>query len=288
MLISEAFDMYIHDHIMFVGQSIKTQEAYIATRKALIARFGDIDICSLTFNDARDWKIWLDKGRSPNTVRNYVINLRVVLRFLKRRNYPVADPDNIPTPKREQVPVDYLTQEEFDDLIEVIGRNVRGYTTLAKLRNIAIAETLTATGLRNAELCSLNRSSIKDNTFTVVGKGSKPRVGFINNRALEAIDRYLTARPDKTEALFTTSTGKRMVPGDVRRVFDFIRKRYPQFAGLHPHTLRHTYATLLLKRRVDIRHVQELLGHSSLNTTAHYTHVVNEDLKSIYFAAQDY
>lgn len=288
MSISEAFVLYIRDHIMFIGQSAKTQEAYIATQRALIARFGDIDITSLTFDDARDWKIWLDKGRSPNTVRNHIINFRVVLRFLKCRGYSVVDPDMIPTPKREQGQVEYLTLDEFEELVEVIGRSVRGYTLENKLRNIAIAETLVATGLRNAELCSLSRSSIKDSTFTVVGKGSKPRVGFISDRALKAIDDYLEVRSDYHEALFTTSTGKRMNPGDVRRIFDFIRRRYPQFAGVHPHTLRHTYATLLLKNRVDIRHVQELLGHSSLNTTAHYTHVVNEDLKSIYFAAQNY
>ena len=68
MSISDAFAMYIRDHIMFIGQSAKTQEAYVATRKALIARFGDVDISSLTFDDARDWKIWLDKGRSPSDI----------------------------------------------------------------------------------------------------------------------------------------------------------------------------------------------------------------------------
>ena len=288
MLISESFDTYISDHIAFIGQSGKTEESYIATKKMMIARFGDIPITALGFRDIRDWKLFLDKGRSPNTVRNYIVCLRVVLRFLSLRGVQVINPDTVPVPKRKHTETDYLTEDEFGSLLAAVSRTTRGYCVGNRLRNIAILKTLYATGLRNAELCSLNRSTIKDNTFTVVGKGNKPRICFISKDAVEAIDDYLKCRKDNNEALFVSKTGQRITPDGVRRIFSFIRKSYSEFKGVHPHTIRHSYATKLLKRRVDIRYVKEFMGHESLDTTAHYTHIVNEDLKNIYLDAIGY
>lgn len=286
MSISNAFSSYIQDYVTFKGQSVKTQDSYVATMKHLVSYFEDIDIATLTFSDVRNWKLWLDKGRSPNTVRGYIICLRVVLKYLRAKDYPVINPDQIPTPKRLTTEVKYLTENEIKHLVTTISRHRRGYFLANRSRNIAIVQTLLATGLRNAEICSLNIDSIKRNTFTVIGKGGKLRICFISDEAIAAINNYLAYRTDTSDALFTTKTGKRITPNDIRRVFDILRRSYPEFNGVHPHTLRHTYATSMLRKRVDIRYVKEFMGHTDLNTTAHYTHLVNEDLRDIYLAAQ--
>lgn len=283
--ISEAFKMYISDYISFKGQSHKTQEAYTSACNELVRRFGDADLCSLDFSDIRDWKLWLDKGRSSNTVRNYIVCLRVVLRFLKRREYCVINPDDIPVPKRIHTEVEYLTEKEMSDLFAQVVRKKRGYAEINRLKNYAIIKVLYATGLRNNELCSMNIKSIKNNTFTVIGKGNKPRICFVDDDTIIALEIYLNKRVDNNPALFVTKSGTRMKPGDVRRIFEFIRKNSDEFKYVHPHTIRHSYATKLLKRRVDIRYVKEFMGHSSLDTTAMYTHIINEDLKEIYMKA---
>jgi site-specific recombinase XerD len=282
---SEAFSLYISDYISFKGQSAKTQEAYVCAMRELIRRFGDVDLCSLTFNDVRDWKLWLDKGRQPNTVRNYIISLRVVIKFLRQRGYGVMNAEDIPVPQRVYKKVDYLTESEMSDFIAEVGAKHRAYRQISRVRNVAIVRTLYATGLRNAELCSLDAESIKDNTFTVVGKGNKPRICFIDDETLDCIKDYLAYRTDRNPALFITLSGKRITPNDVRTMFDMIRARSERFRFVHPHTIRHSYATKLLNKRIDIRYVKEFMGHSSLETTAHYTHVVNAQLKDIYMDA---
>lgn len=283
MKISEAFDMYIHDYILFAGQSKKTEDSYIATKKHLVDRFGDVDISSLSFDDVRDWKLWLDNGRSVNTVRGYIICLRVVLKFV-RHKASVLDYRDIPIPKRVETEVQFLNDTEIEEIIAYVGTPRHAYCTHNRIRNIALLEVMAATGLRNSELCSLNRGSIKNNTFTVIGKGNKMRIGFVHDDALEAVKRYLAFRTDNNPALFLTNSGKRITPNDVRQLFNMIR-RDTDYDFVHPHTFRHSYATTLLKKHVDIRHVQMLMGHSNLNTTAIYTHVVNEDLKDIYLKA---
>lgn len=283
MSISEAFEKYIHDFILFAGLSKKTEESYIATCKHLIARFGNVDISSLTFDDIRDWKLWLDNGRSTNTVRGYVICLRVVLKFVRHKTN-VLDYRDIPIPKRSETEVRFLDDLEIEEIINYVGSPRRGYCKHNRIRNIALLEVLAATGLRNAELCSLNRGSIKKNTFTVIGKGNKMRIGFIHDSAIRAIDSYLAIRKDGQKALFLTNSGKRITPNDVRQLFNLIR-RDTEFDFVHPHTFRHSYATSLLTHHVDIRHVQMLMGHTDLNTTARYTHVVNDDLKEVYLKA---
>jgi len=288
IFISVAFENYRSDFIAMKGQSEKTEEAYEQTKRRLLERFGDIDITLLTFDDVRDWKLWLDRGRSSNTVRNYVVCLRVVLRFLARRGYCVIDRDEIPVPKKTLNDILYLDDQEIDDFIAAAALPSRGYHRVNRLRNIAIMELIAATGLRNAEVCSLNRTSIKNRTFTVIGKGGYKRIGFVSKRAMDAVETYLGVRDDSNRALFVSyQTGGRIKPGTIRRIFERVCEKYG-FGGVHPHTFRHSYATRLLKRRVDIRHVKDLMGHKSLDTTAHYTHVVNEDLKEIYDRAYAY
>lgn len=272
MTIREAFSAYRMDVIAFRNQSRKTEENHLIVQRNLVAFFGDRSIESLSFDDVRNWKLDLDKGRSPETVRNYIIKLRVVLGYLRQRGFDVLKPDLVPVPKRtDKVPV-FITKEQVALLISCTN----------KVRNKAMISILYSSGIRVNELCSLNIDSISNSSFTIVGKGGKARLCFIDKRTEGYLKTYLGGRKDNNQALFISDfNGLRMTPGNVQEVFKYARTK-ARLPNVHPHTMRHSFATNLLRSNMNIRYVQELLGHSSLETTQMYLHVVNEDLKEQY------
>jgi site-specific recombinase XerD len=270
MSISEAFQSYANDVIVFKNQSKKTEENHFIVMKALISHFGDVEIESLTFPMVRDWKAKLVATRSDATVRNYIIKLRIVLDYLHTRGVDCLSPESIPVPKRaDKVPV-YLTKEQVAQCI----------TATKKLKNKAIVSLLYSSGIRISELCSLDRGQIKDGRFTIVGKGGKARLCFIDARTQMLLDWYLAERDDNNPALFVCESGTRIRPGTIQETFKTIRKQ----TGLdvHPHTLRHSFATNLLSTNTNLYHVSRMLGHQQLNTTATYLHVVDHDLQEVY------
>ncbi len=157
------------------------------------------------------------------------------------------------------------------------------------LRDRAILELLYGAGLRVSECCGLDLGDVDDRraTVTVLGKGAKVRRLPLGEPALLAVARYLregraalVASDTSAEALFVNSRARRMTPRDVRRVLQ--RHPLPDGRVLHPHALRHAYATHLLEGGADLRAVQELLGHADVGTTQIYTHVTRERLRSVY------
>lgn len=272
MTISEAFEAY-RQVCVFKNQSPKTEENLVICKRALLAYFGNIYIGSLSFELIRMWKCELEKTRSPETVRNYIIKLRVVLRYCLSAGLTVVDPDTIPVPQRtDKVPI-YITEAEVTKLID----------STTSVRNKAIISLLYASGIRVSELCKMNKADLDDNSFTVVGKGGKARLCFIDARTQNYLKSYLRERTDDLPYLFISKNGGlRITSGNVQEIFRYARKRGNFTKPIHPHTMRHSFATNLLKNNANIRFVQELLGHKSLNTTQMYTHVVNQDLKRIY------
>ena len=270
MLISEAFDLYCLDRIVASGQSAKTEENHYVCLRALLQFFGDREIETLTRKDIRDWKISLDKSRSSATVRNYIVKLRVVLKHLRQEGYAVLDPDLIPVPKRiEKVPA-YLTAEQVDVLINSTKR----------LKNKAIIALLYASGIRVSELCSLNRGDLKDGTFTVVGKGGYARLCFFDDRARIYIELYLESRKDNNQALFITDGGERIRPGVIQETFKSVRKASKLEAN--PHTMRHSFATNLMRNGMHIYELSRILGHKNIQTTSVYLHVTDPHLQDSY------
>lgn len=270
MTIAESFDLYRIDVIVYGNQSPKTEENHSIVKKNLIEYFGDIDICSIDFPMIRDWKLNLDKGRSSDTVRNYIIKLRVVLAYLRKCGIQCIDPDQVTPPKRQHKVPEFITKEEVSRLIDCTN----------KVRNKAIISLLYASGIRVSELCSLNRDSIKDNRFTVVGKGGKARLCFSDERTALLIKKYLRTRKDDNHALFVSHKG-RVCAGNIQEIFKYARKK-ADLPNVHPHTMRHSFATNLLSTNMNVRHVQSLLGHASLDTTMLYMHVMDFDLERAY------
>jgi site-specific recombinase XerD len=270
VLLSEAFEAY-REIILYKNQSPKTEESHLVCLRALIGYFGDIEIESLDATMVRGWKLWLDKGRSPATVRTYIIKLRVVLDHLHTEGYAVLDIKRIPVPKRSDTVPSYLTKEDVALLID----------STSCIRSKAIISLLYSSGVRVSELCSLNRDSIYDGTFTIIGKGGRARLCFVDERSCKLIKVYVKTRDDNDNALFISRLShKRITPGNVQEIFKHLKKKTGIEA--HPHTMRHSFCTNLLKSNCNLFYVQRMMGHQSLQTTEAYLHVVDTDLQKIY------
>ena len=216
----------------------------------------------------------------------YLIALRNFLKYLARRDIPALSPEHIELPKPEAHSVQFLEGEELARLLGAPqGESLRA------VRDRALLSLLFSTGLRVSELVSLRRDDLnmKTGEFSVRGKGDKIRVVFISVDSAEKITRYLARRTDIDPHLFSRIYKKESMAQQkddlamsVRSVQRLI-KHYSALAGLPkkitPHTMRHSFATDLLRNGADLRAVQILLGHSNISTTQIYTHFTNKTLK---------
>ena len=190
--------------------------------------------------------------------------------------------ENLELPSEQSSLPHFLTLEQSFDLLGNLNPEDKNYQ-----RDFCILTLFLNCGMRLSELVGLNLSSIRDNTLTVFGKGSKERMLYLNNACLDALNTYLPARAqlkkivDK-EALFLNSRGERL---GQRSVQNIVSKALEQAGlggmGLSTHKLRHTAATMMYQYgEVDLRVLQEILGHANLNTTQIYTHVSNRQKES--------
>lgn len=284
MKLSLAFKEYADDVIAFRNQSNRTEEASLTTQKLLVQFFGDIEIESLTFPMVRQWKQDLEKTRCPGTVRMYIIRLRVVLAYLITRKLDVLSPDSIPVPKRADRVPEFITKEEVSRLIAAVGKPQAGYNAINRVRNMAIVSFLYASGIRVSELTGLNKLDIhEDGSFTIIGKGGYARLCFLDQRSRTLLNTYLALRSDDIPALLlSTLEGARITPNTVQEIFRHGSRKAGFVKSVHPHTMRHSFATDLLKTNTNLYYVSKLLGHRQLNTTSMYLHVVDEDLRAVY------
>lgn len=186
--------------------------------------------------------------------------------------------------------IHFLTRKEVEKLAQAPDKYFLDHSILFRvLRDKAIIETLFSTGARVSELRSLNRTHLPLHKLpqppfemTIRGKGGRDRPIFLSERALKALRDYLLIREDKSPALFVNTQGNRLTTQAIENTV----KKCAKIAGLPdnttPHTLRHSFATDLHMRGVDIRYIQEFLGHEHIITTQIYTHIVNPYLREIY------
>lgn len=285
--ITEAFELYRVEQIVYKNESARTEEMHGLVLKLLLEFFGgDIPISELTFDQIRKWKEWMQKNKKPNTVRGYIIKLRVVIKHLQLKGYPVINHELIGIPKRDATVVDFLEVDEVKKLIQASFKKSNGYSRFKRYRNRAMLSLLYSSGIRNGELCAINACQIKpgDNTFTIIGKGNKPRLCFMDDETHKYIDEYMALRKDNAPALFISEQNKGARISN--EVVQMVVKNCAEKAGLrksvHPHTLRHTFATDLLRNNTNIVYVKEFLGHENIQTTMTYTHVVDEDLRAVH------
>jgi len=216
----------------------------------------------------------------PRSVARKLSSLRTFFRYLQREGVIKKNPAAlIMTPKLDKTLPHFLSEEEATKLIE---SPVEKKTS--DLRDRAIFETLYSAGIRVSELVSLSIHDVDliGNIIKVYGKGRKERMVPIGDKAVEAIQAYLDARQAKSEAIFLNPSGKRITARSVRNIINKHIKKTAIQQKVHPHMLRHSFATHLLNHGADLRSVQELLGHVNLSTTQIYTHLTTERLKSVY------
>jgi site-specific recombinase XerD len=226
-----------------------------------------------------------EKGRKMKRVTQdyYVIALRGFLKYMSQRDIETLSSDRIELGKTKDREVEFLELDEVERLLSVTRD-----ADVKDARDKAILELLFSTGLRVSELTGLDITNInlRSGEFSVRGKGGKIRLVFLSDSAKKAIVFYLKKRTDLSPALFI-SFGKnrdceRLTPRSVQRIV----KKYATMAGIvktiTPHTLRHSFATDLLRNGADIKSVQAMLGHSSITTTQVYTHVTDKHLKEIH------
>lgn len=245
----------------------------------------------------RKYRLWLNRsveGREEETIKkstqNYhLIALRSFLKYLAKRDVKSLSAEKIELAKQTKRVVEFLEPEELDRLLAQPHRVSEG---LVAARDKAILELLFSTGMRVSELTGLEIESInlEQDEFTVRGKGDKPRVVFLTQTAKDAIREYVAARRDTSPHLFVSHDRAKkgraehgpLTPRSVQRMVE----RYSKSAGITkritPHTLRHTFATDLLRSGADIRSVQSMLGHESITTTQIYTHVTNRQLREVH------
>ena len=273
MLISQAFDSYERNYMAIRHQSIRICQTHAVTRRMLIDILGDKDMADITVEDIGKWAKELRKRRCSNTVRNYIVRLRVVTEYLALIDVPCIKTALIPIPKREATIPEFLTPDDVTKMIEC------SYN----IRNAFVISLLYSSGIRLSEMIQLNRNSIVDNKFTVVGKGKKVRLCFIDERTRQLMDQYLRSREDSCEALIVSAVNKaRMTPTNVQLLVKNSAIRAGIDKRVTPHTLRHSFATNFLRNNGNIRYLSTMLGHASLDTTMMYTHVVDNDLESQY------
>jgi tyrosine recombinase XerC len=244
----------------------------------------------VTKHTIREYIMWLvDQKVAKSSITCKLSAVRSFYNFLQKEELLKENPlDQISSPKQDKKLPSYLTGDEVNKFLAAPD-----ISTPVGQRDRAILELLYASGLRVSELAHLTRSQIdmESREIRVMGKGSKERLVLMGKPAQAAITVYLKeGRPQlvgkkKTEAIFINRYGKQLIE---RRIQKIVTK-YARTGGIkkkvHPHTIRHTFATHLLDGGADLRVVQELLGHASLTTTQIYTHVSKTQAKKVYLAA---
>jgi len=268
------------------NRSRKTRENYGRYLGAFIEDQKIKTLAHITAERVRNFRIHLSgRDLKKNTQAYYVIAIRNFLKYLIKQGYEVLPPDRIELPKTSRRDIEVLEYRELERLIGAPeGDGLRA------LRDRAILETFFSTGLRLSELCSLPRYiDMERGEVSVRGKGDKLRIVFLSDGARKAIKKYLDKRTDPEEALFVslsksgTALG-RITPRSVERLVDFYARKAGIPKKIHPHQLRHSFATDLLINGADLRSVQSLLGHANVSTTQIYTHLTNKELREIHEA----
>lgn len=284
------------------GLSSKSQENYSRFIKKFldwlkINSLTNLKPHELTPKHIWEYRVFLSRQYTPKTKKPlkkstqnyYLIALRSLLNYFANRDILSLPSEKIKLAKdTDEKQVRFLNLEQVEKLLAAPDTSkVQG------LRDRAILESLFSTGMRIAELVSLNREQIRIKPSTdeleisIVGKGGRIRTVYFSKRTLHWLKKYLETRSDKEKALFInyrtkSSAGKRLTPRSIEKGI----KKYAILAGVSltttPHVMRHSFATDLLTQGVDLRTIQEFLGHKNIAATQIYAHVTNKRLREIH------
>ena len=282
------------------NRSLKTVEnygRYLNRFITFMAGTSGEQLKDMTEDSIRQYRLWLNRHKDEHTgaplkriTQNYhVIAVRNFLKYLAKRGIQSVPAEKIELGKTEDRQVTFLEKSELGRILEALD-----VSELSGLRDRAILAVLFSTGMRVSEVCSLDRDmiSMERGEVSVRGKGGKIRPVFLSEDSLDFVKAWLDKRTDIDGALFiriprnkafAKFDNLRLTPRSVQRIV----RQHATKAGIvgkkvSPHTLRHSFATDLLRNGADIRSVQAMLGHSSVTTTQIYTHVTDTQLRDVH------
>ncbi len=279
----------INEYLVFVSQVKNLSEnttksykrdlkkLYLFLEKLNVTNYSDIkeEICSAWIGDL------YSQNNKPKSIQRHLSSAKGFFRFLKKNNLISSSPFELVTaPKSSNTLPDILSPEDVEQLL-----NFKPSNTI-EIRDMAIVELMYSSGLRVSETVNINISDFEENMsfLRVLGKGSKTRLVPMGRFAINAINNWISEREkisNNTDALFLNSKGSRL---SVRSIQLRLKKMAIKqgLPPVHPHMLRHSFATHMLESSGDLRTIQELLGHSSLSTTQIYTKLDYQHLAKIY------
>lgn len=243
-----------------------------------------LSLYSIKYTDLRFLLDYYDKKHLNSlSVRRKISSLKGFYKYLGRCGKVLDNPFSYVTlPKKEKKLPQYLNYNEMIEIFDTIDTS-----SLLGLRNRLIMELLYATGVRVSELVNIeiNLIDLNNKSITVTGKGDKTRIVFFNEITRKYIEKYLGESQSvrKSNYLILNNNGKKITTRGIRLIINKVISETSIKKNIHPHILRHTFATHLLNNGCDLLTVQELLGHSSISTTGIYTHVTTEHIKDVYY-----
>lgn len=258
---------------------------------------GKSDVQELDLELLRKYRVFLARyedeiGRTlaSSTQSYHIIALRSWLKWFVKHDAPVLHPEKIDIPKKDSQSMKFLNLEQIERLLDQPDLSSK-----SGLRDKTLLEVLFSTGLRVSELVGLNRDQV-DTTrqeFGVIGKGRRPRVVFLSDRANHWLGQWLYSRQDNWRPVFVRFSGKhpdlladgedmRLTTRSVQRIVDHYCRLAHLPVKISPHGVRHSFATDLLANGAGLRDVQEMLGHKNIATTQIYTHVTQPQLQKVH------
>lgn len=244
-----------------------------------------IKICKADKNDIQNYIQTLGKAMNMNSVSRNISTLKSFYKFLMLNKNVTKNPlTSIKNPKIKKALPKVLSEEEINTLLDINLNNDFDY------RNKAMLELMYSSGLRVSELINLkvNDVDLDDSVVRIFGKGSKERIVPLSQYAVEALDDYINFYRGKlfkhgqNDFLFLNNHGLPMTRQGFFKIIKKLAKEKEIKTDFSPHTLRHSFATHLLKNGADLRSIQELLGHSDVSSTQIYTHITNKRLQNNY------
>lgn len=268
------FFLYILDFKGIIHEEPITYKALSLVTEDLIKSITKDDVLNFLYQLAEGHEKSTTRGKDLSALRQYFKYMQVNEKVIE-----INPIDTIKNPKKPKTLPKYLTLEQSVALLNAVDGKF-------KVRDYCILTLFLNCGLRVSELVGINYRDIRpDNTLVIRGKGNKERVIFLNTSCINAISEYKKIRPvddlkDK-DAFFISKINERI---KAKSVQEMVQKNLAKIGlggqGYSPHKLRHTAATLMYQNGVDVRSLQEVLGHSNLSTTQIYTHVASEQVKS--------
>ena len=280
---------HVKEYLIFVSQvknlSENTTKSYERDLKKLCAFLDNIQITNYSQINADICSAWIgdlySQNNNPRSIQRHLSSAKGFFRFLKKNNLITSSPFELVTaPKSPSNLPDVLSPEDVEQLLNFKP------SSLIEIRDMAIVEVMYSSGLRVTETVNINIADFEEEMsfLRVLGKGSKTRLVPMGRFAVSAINNWIVERKKiatNTDALFLNSKGTRLT---VRSVQLRLKKMALKqgLPPIHPHMLRHSFATHMLESSGDLRTIQELLGHSSLSTTQIYTKLDYQHLAKIY------